>query len=422
MLTRHSYVIAAARTAVLAPLFILGCVSLVVLQEVAKAATRRRPAYLQAVINLTKTQFVVLLTFVASIVSPTRLEVTTSAAANAATGGTARFRAHNGHLVASISPNLVLISNHQIYTDWLLLWHILACLRLGDSVYIFLKDLLWIPVLGPGMRNFNFLFLLRKWEKDKVVLSNQLLEIDANARGLGPANGVQRVFSRSRLRHWPRGRAARAPAAGAGARAPLTLDAAQPWPYSIILYPEGTVTSPHTRIRLNKFCAERGLAPLRHVLLPRVRGLLITLKRLRGTVSVVYDVTTGYLGLRAGENGEDIYTLKRYFLLGYGPRCIHHHFQEWRIDDIPLGGESGAEDIDEVLEEDYKRFEAWLFEVWRQKDSLMEEFYQKGSFRGEGEVVEAELKVRSLWDVAAVFVPIGVVALAVRAVWRVVVG
>ncbi|CAH2350407.1 2-acyl-1-lysophosphatidylinositol acyltransferase [[Candida] railenensis] len=403
MLSRHSYFVSAVRTAIIFPIFILGCTSIVFTQEVAKLVFANSPANLQAVINLTKKHFIDLFTFVTSIISPSKLVITYDPAT---VDKNLSLSSNGGHLSSVISPNSIVISNHQIYTDWLSLWHILSTAN-GGSVYIFLKDLSWIPILGRGMKNYNFLFLSRKWEKDKVLLTNQLLEIDANARGFGPANGVTQVFSTTKstlpIKHWPQGEA---------------KDSTQMWPYQIILYPEGTVTSPHTRIRSEKYCKEKGLPVLKHVLLPRVRGLFITLKKLKSTVEVVYDITTGYSGLKTGENGEDIYTLKKFLFLGYGPKTIHHHIKSYRLEDIPLGS-GDEEDIDSVKEEDLKRFEQWLFEVWFEKDRVMDEFYQNGTFENlqkypNLKTVHADIKVRSYYDVLNIYLPLFIVLLILR--------
>lgn len=402
MFSRHSYIVSTIRTAILAPIFILGCLSIVITQEVAKVVFQNSPLNLQAIINLTKKNFIALLTFIATVIYPTKLLISYDPSESKDLS----FQAHNGHLSSQLNPNSVLISNHQIYTDWLSLWHILSLSNLGDCIYIYLKDLSWIPILGKGMKNFNFLFLSRKWEKDKVLLTNQLLEIDANARGVGPANGVKKVFSTSdgAITHWPEGN-----------------NSSQIWPYEIILFPEGTVTSKRTRGLSEKFIKEKGLPDLHNVLLPRVRGLYITLKKLRKTVEVVYDITTGYSGLKAGENGEDIYTLKRFFLLGHGPKVIHHHFRAWHLKDIPLGTDD-QDDIDKVKEEDLKEFEKWLFEVWYAKDKLMEEFYKHGTFNHSErktpmKSVLADMKIKSYFNLFNTFTPLLFLGLVIRLIW-----
>ena len=91
------------------------------------------------------------------------------------------------------------------------------------------------------------------------------MEIDANARGMGPANGVQLIGSSSttnkEFTKWPQG-----------------SNVNKIWPYELILFPEGTVPSDRTTKKSAEFIASRGLPPLKHVLLPRIRGLFLALK------------------------------------------------------------------------------------------------------------------------------------------------
>ena len=262
-------------------------------------------------------------------------------------------------------PNSVLISNHQIYTDWLYLWFLTYTSKFGNSVFIILKDLSKIPVLGYGMKNYNFLFLSRKWEKDKIVLTNQLLEIDANARGMGPANGVQLIGSSSttntEFTKWPQG-----------------SNVNKIWPYELILFPEGTVPSDRTTKKSAEFIASRGLPPLKHVLLPRIRGLFLALKKLKSSVEIVYDITTAYSGLTEDQYGEIEYSLKRFYLKGYGPPKINYYIKGWKLKDIPLGED--VDDIDNILEQDLKKFEDWLLKIWYEKDKLMDNHYKLGNW------------------------------------------
>lgn len=382
-LFRHSYCASVIRTPILVPFFLAGVLCTRATQVVGLFILTD-PGQRQALVNVTKTHFITLLVFVTSVINPCKISIE----ADELIPSQDSFRVSNGHLVLSLTPNSVFIGNHQIYTDWMFLWFLSYTSRLSDSVFIIMKDMSKIPVLGPGMQVFKFMFLSRKWELDKVKLTNQLNSIDANARGMGPANGVVHVELQNVADHevsvWPAGRRD-----------------AHVWPYHIIIYPEGTVTSPHTRIRSDKYCDKLGLPHFRHVLLPRVRGLFLTLRKLRGSVEVVYDFTTGYLGLKAGENGEDIFTLKAFYLLGYGPRRINYHVRAFRLDDIPLGRETA--DIDDVADEDLKRFEKWLYDLWVEKDELMDHFYRHGSFGGNP--VVADFKLRSPLEVAKIFVP-----------------
>ncbi|PSK39380.1 hypothetical protein C7M61_001991 [Candidozyma pseudohaemuli] len=411
LLSRHSWPVAVARTAMVAIAFIIGCLSLRFTQGVARMLLYRQKKAFHAILNLTKRQFIQILTFLTVLINPPRIAVTYDE--NHIPEKTLFRVDSKGNLILSIVPNSVWICNHQIYTDWLFLWFVNYTGRFADSVYIVLKAALAnIPILGPGMQNFKFLFLLRKWDLDKVNLTNSLLEIDADARGMGPASGVSHVTSTSKsttlpgVLIWPKGKV---PEAAKGTTAL--------WPYQMIIFPEGTVISPHTRERLNKFAKKLGRPELKHTLLPRVRGLFLMLRSLRDTAEYVYDVTCGYTGLTAEDYGEEVFTLKAYYIKGYGPSKINYHIRAFAIKDIPLGDDDLA-DVDNVPPETLAAFEKWLLDIWAEKDELMKVFYEKGLFESEGtHTVEADFKLRSRHEVfQALMVPATAILLA-RCAW-----
>lgn len=406
-LSRHSMPVVAIRTVFCVLLFIIGTLCVRSTQILAHAVFRDRPAFRDAC-TLTKQQYIVLLVFLTQIINPSKIKISYDPAHMPKSNS---FSASKGHLSSILLPNAVWISNHQIYTDWLYLWFILYTGRFSESVYIVLKDALRkIPVLGPGMTTFGFLFLLRKWETDKVTLTNRLLEIDADARGLGPASGVTCVASSNTklpgIRQWPEGKSN-----------PNKIS-----PYQVIIFPEGTVISPRTRERSGKFSAD--LPTLKHVLLPRVRGLFLMLRLLRNTVEVVYDVATAYTGLTADDYGEEVFTLKAFYLKGYGPPVVHHHIRGFNMRDIPLGDDESV-DVDDVAAEDLKKFEEWLYKVWYEKDELMATFYRTGSFVEKDnkvcKTVIADFKLRSRLEIFQPFmVPVTVLVigrLAVKGLW-----
>lgn len=76
----------------------------------------------------------------------------------------------DGQLVCDFPERLVLIANHQIYTDWLYLWWIAYCNGMHGRLYIILKESLkHIPVIGWGMQFSQFIFLKRNWERTSQV-------------------------------------------------------------------------------------------------------------------------------------------------------------------------------------------------------------------------------------------------------------
>lgn len=363
MNSRHSLPIVILRTAFITPLFILGCLSISLTQFLTLLVFKNNSDVKQAIINNTKNHFVILISYITTIVNPCKIEITIDETTVPNSDHFTVDESNNIHTM--FQPNSVLISNHQIYTDWLYLWFLTYTSKFGNSVFIILKDLSKIPVLGYGMKNYNFLFLSRKWEKDKIVLTNQLLEIDANARGMGPANGVQLIGSSSttnkEFTKWPQG-----------------SNVNKIWPYELILFPEGTVPSDRTTKKSAEFIASRELPPLKHVLLPRIRGLFLALKKLKNSVEIVYDITTAYSGLTEDQYGEIEYSLKRFYLKGYGPPKINYYIKGWKLKDIPLGED--VDDIDDILEQDLKKFEDWLLKIWYEKDKLMDNHYKLGNW------------------------------------------
>lgn len=406
---RNTWPVSIVRTVILGWLFVVGCLSIVYTQVLGIEILQRKLEQRQSIITLTKLHFLTLLTFITSWIKSSEISVTYDKSSLSATDS---FRADSSrNLISLLTPNAVFIGNHQLYTDWFFLWFLSYTSSMAGNVFIILKDLSKIPVLGYGMKNFNFLFLSRKWEKDKIVLTNQLLTIDADARGLGPANGVEHVLSvnlspqYSNIKHWPEG-----------------SQSNKIWPYHIILYPEGTVVSNKTRGRSLKFSQDRNLPQLKHVLWPRVRGLLLTLKKLRNTTEIVYDITTNYSDLRAGDCGEDIFSLKRHFIRGFGPRAVNMYIRGYHINEIPLGED--VEDIDDVKEEDLKKFEEWLFKVWEEKDTLMDTFYRTGKFIEDDDPkskdhknVVADIKLKNSYEIILPFMTVISTILLLRVVW-----
>ena len=67
---------------------------------------------------------------------------------------------------------------------------------------------------------------------------------------------------------------------------------------------------------------------------------------------------------------------------------------------------------------DTKAFESWLLDRWKEKDALLEGFYDTGRFPadistrgGGGEYIETEVKLRSWLEVGQIFVVLGAMAM-----------
>jgi 1-acyl-sn-glycerol-3-phosphate acyltransferase len=275
------------------------------------------------------------------------------------------MKSTDGNLILNFPERIVMIANHQIYTDWLYLWWIAYCNGMHGRLYIILKESLKkIPVLGWGMQMSQFIFLKRNWEQDKPNMSNALQKLNK-----------------------PRD------------------------PMWLLLFPEGTNLAPNTRERSAAWAKKNGVPDCRHVLLPRSTGLQFCLDELKGTVDYLYDVTVAYEGVPRGQYAQDIFTLKAGYMEGKPPKSVNMHFRRFAVKDIPLN--------------DNKAFELWLRARWREKDIMIEQYYRTGRLPGDyggvkyksGKVsrgcghMEVPIRASHWYEFLQIFAPMGILAM-----------
>ncbi|CAN6674409.1 2-acyl-1-lysophosphatidylinositol acyltransferase [Trichomonascus vanleenenianus] len=242
----------------------------------------------------------------------------------------------DGTLKTNFGGHTVLISNHQLYSDWAYLWWIAFTARMHGAVYIILKaSLKWIPIIGWGMQNYRFIFLSRKWMSDEKVLKEG-----------------------------------------------LDVVADMEWPSWLILFPEGTTMSSGGFAKSEAYAKKTDLEMPKHLLLPRATGLRYSLQRLAETVEYVYDATIYYPGIKEGYHGEDYYSLKTIYFRGIYPKQVYMYWRRFKVSDIPYN--------------DAKEFEQWIRKRWYEKDDLLEHFKVTGKWRAsaDGEMEEKRVPVR----------------------------
>jgi 1-acyl-sn-glycerol-3-phosphate acyltransferase len=350
------------RTVAAVSVFVLGALAILLTQLIGSiVGIYGAEEFLHAWMANTKSSFIVLLTMVLNIVGTSRIHLKLI--------GSRKLPDHafkkdqrTGQVTSLLASNSVIIGNHQIYIEWAFVWFWLHTAGLSGFIYIMLKDSLKrIPLLGYGMVNYDFIFLTRKWVTDKVIMNGHLERMDANGRGLGPASGVTKVDGN-----------------GEGGWPPVGVRGDKTWPYSLVIFPEGTNLSDNTRKKTEAYAAKAGRKPFRNVLLPRTTGLRYSLLKLRGSVQEVYDLTIGYSGVKQDEYGQDIYRLDKVFLEGKNPEKVEFYVDSYKLDEIPLGELEYEDEESEAVA--VKEFEDWLFEVWEKKDKLLDGFYKDGSF------------------------------------------
>ncbi|THX08511.1 acyltransferase-domain-containing protein [Aureobasidium pullulans] len=230
------------------------------------------------------------------------------------------YQMEDGSLRCNFPHRIVMMANHQLYTDWLYLWWIAYTNKMHGRIYIILKESLKnVPIFGWGAQFYNFIFLSRKWETDKSRFQRHLSQLS------DPKD-----------------------------------------PMWLLIFPEGTNLSETTRAKSKAWADKQGISDMKHQLLPRTTGLQFCLQRLNESTNWLYDCTIAYEGVPEGQFGQDIFTLRSSFFEGRPPKSVNMYWRRYKISEIPI-------DNDEA-------FGRWLKNRWTEKDYLLEHFYRHGSF------------------------------------------
>ncbi|KAK3686683.1 hypothetical protein LTR37_019563 [Vermiconidia calcicola] len=217
------------------------------------------PTFYEHYMAWTKESFAVLTTTITQWWSPTVVRVSGDESMEGQL-----YQMEDGTLKCNFPHRLVLMANHQLYTDWMYLWWIAYTNKMHGHIYIILKESLKkVPIFGWGAQFYNFIFLSRKWETDRFRFRNALSHLK------NPKN-----------------------------------------PMWLLIFPEGTNLSAVTREKSAKWAKKVGVPDMKHQLLPRSTGLQFCLQELRQTTNWLYDCTIAYEGVPRGQYGQDIFTLR----------------------------------------------------------------------------------------------------------------
>ncbi|KAG9248092.1 acyltransferase-domain-containing protein [Calycina marina] len=339
------------------------CISIVTTQLVGLPLYWYNKDLYYAYMALTKQSFGIYVTSFTQWWSPTVVRIS----GDASVAGEL-VKTENGGVQLQFPDRLVLIANHQLYSDWLYLWWAAYTnkRKMHGHIYIILKESLkHIPIVGWGMMFYGFIFMSRKMATDQPRIAHRLNKL--KERHSGPLSGEK------------------------------GLD-----PMWLLLFPEGTNASPNMRIKSAEWAEKTGVADVKHTLLPRSTGSLFCLNELENTVDYVYDCTLAYEGIECGEYGQDLYTLRSMYFAGQPPPSVNMYWRKFAIKDIPL--------------QDGEKFDLWLRERWYEKDAIMEEYASTGRFpvspsESEEDFIETEVKLSHRWEVGNIFVVLAALGL-----------
>ncbi len=306
------------------------------------------------------------------------------------------------HLDLAARSNTILLSNHQLYTDWWYIWIMARYLNKHSLIRIILKhDLQFHFPAGWACKLFEFIFVKRKWSFDRNVLLSAFAKIKQ-----------------------------------------LNL------PFWLILFPEGTLVCDETKERSDKFATKQGWPiDLKNVLYPKTTGTYYACKHLRKKsqidtgIDTIFDLTVAYSDVPLSKYAYDVYTPTRIFVDGLGPRKVFIH-----VDKVPLDAVPGLEDNADAVEMDdtasdknihtasknEEIFGQWLRDRYHQKDQLMDAFLQNGSFipiepasLSEREIYETQYGMKKEYVIHVVpkwddYFSVGLMLLVTYSAWKVV--
>ncbi|KAJ3017285.1 UNVERIFIED_CONTAM: hypothetical protein HDU68_011761 [Siphonaria sp. JEL0065] len=234
-----------------------------------------------------------------------------------------------------MKPNAksVVMSNHQIYPDWLYLWCVAWYRNLhGDFRVMMIRVLSMIPILGQAMSLFEFIYLHQKLDKDRPILRKNLSQ----------------------------------------ARKDKNL------PLWMLIFPEGTLNTPGNIDKSRKYAEKMGIEQHpNHCILPKSTGLFYTIQDLQPVTTDLFDLTVGYSGVKTDQVPFEVLLPDKVFFDGEYPLEIHVHCTHYSVRDVPG---FTPETINTTEEERKKPFDTWLrSEVWSAKDARLARFYTNGT-------------------------------------------
>ncbi|KAI9367394.1 acyltransferase-domain-containing protein [Aspergillus egyptiacus] len=322
---KHGIPMQVLRTLLLATWFNCCCVIILMTQVIGSPLYFINKDYYYAWMASTKRSFGLVITALTEWGCPTYIRVS----GDKSVRGQIHI-ANDGRLKTGFSERLVMIANHQVYTDWIYLWWIAYANSMHGHIFIILKESLkYIPIIGQGMSFYGFIFMARKWLSDKPRLQHRLEKL--NSQHIGSDSGAPKYD-----------------------------------PMWLLIFPEGTNLSINTKKRSDAYGAKRSLPPLRHQILPRSTGLFFCLQQLRGTVDWVYDCTVAYEGPPKGKYADKFFTLRSTYVQGRPPTSVNMYWRRFAVADIPLDNQ--------------EEFDVWLNARWVEKDELLEQYFETGRF------------------------------------------
>eukprot|EP01133_Synstelium_polycarpum_P016356 gene16356-19459_t len=177
------------------------------------------------------------------------------------------------------SEGALLMLSHPSEVDWIFTWCLGLRKKSMSNIKIMLKnEIRYLPAIGWGCDNLDFIYLTRDWEFDESHIKQRLTKFQT-----------------------------------AGFR---------PW---LTIFPEGTDIDPVKLEKSHAFAEKNGFPKFNNVLLPRHKGVQACLEVMRPNLDAVYDITFGY------ESKPTILTC----MLGQNPMVVNFYINRIPMSEVP---------------------------------------------------------------------------------------
>jgi lysocardiolipin and lysophospholipid acyltransferase len=110
-----------------------------------------------------------------------------------------------------------------------------------------------------------------------------------------------------------------------------------------------------------------------------------------------------------GKMAPDYFTLRSTYFQGRPPKSVNMHWRRFAVSSIPIN--------------DPVAFEQWVLARWKEKDELLETFYNTGRFPADidqkaGGYIETEVRLKSRLEIGQIFVVLATLALICNVVGK----
>ncbi|XP_050390824.1 1-acyl-sn-glycerol-3-phosphate acyltransferase gamma [Patella vulgata] len=212
--------------------------------------------------------------------------------------------------------HILVVMNHKYDIDWLMTWLLAERFGMLGNCKIYGKEMLkYVPLIGWAWYFNESIFLKRNWESDKKTIENDLKKLTDYPDG-----------------YW----------------------------VTCLLFPEGTRFTEDKHKASLEVSRSRGYPDMKHHLLPRPKGFILSIQNMKGKIPAVYDLTIAF-----PSDGPEPTLMN---VIQGKSVTAHLLVRRFDLDKVPV-------DTDEEAA-------VWLRDLFQEKDEIFENFMQKQKFEG----------------------------------------